>query len=131
MPIDYHIDSDQRLVVARAYGAVVREDLFAYQRDVWSRPEVAGFSELVDMSGAEMLGDARAEEMLALAELAARMDPPGGRAGRLAILAPQDLAFGLGRVYQAYREQTGGGTKQVGVFRTMDEALRWLAQPPA
>ena len=43
---------------------------------------------------------------------------------------PRDLIFGLGRMYQACREQSERGTKQVGVFRTMDEALRWLRLNP-
>jgi hypothetical protein len=127
MPIDYRIDGEQRLVVARAHGAVSREEMVAYQVEVWSRPEVAGFSELVDMTDADLTGEAHAEGLLSLAELSAGMDSQT-HASRFAIVAPQDLFFGLGREYQVYRELSGGSTKEVGVFRTMDEALRWLAE---
>jgi len=126
MPITYRIDRDQRLVAARAHGVLTAQDLFAYQNDVWSRPEVMGYSELMDMTDAQEVVDPSAEGIQALAELSARMDHPSA-GGAFAIVAPQDLAFGLGRMYQAYREAGGNEAKPVGVFRTMDEALRWLA----
>jgi hypothetical protein len=53
MPIDYHIDHAHRLVVARGRGIFSTSDVMTYQLEVWSQPEVAGFDELVDMSGVE------------------------------------------------------------------------------
>ena len=47
-------------------------------------------------------------------------------AARFAIVAPTDLAFGLGRMYGAHRSMEDRSTKQVGVFRTLDEALTFL-----
>jgi hypothetical protein len=125
MPFDYRIDHEQRLVVTRGHGALSERDFFSYQREVWSRPEVAGYSELIDMSDVGEVVEPSPDGVYALAELAARMDPPSG-SGMLAIVAPRDVTFGLGRMYQAYREQSERSTKQVGVFRTLDEALRWL-----
>jgi hypothetical protein len=49
MPIGYRVDHNRRLVAARAHGILVAEDLFGYQREAWSRPDVAGYDELVDM----------------------------------------------------------------------------------
>ena len=45
---------------------------------------------------------------------------------RFAIVAPRDFEFGLGRMYEAHREQDSRSTKRVGVFRTREEALAWL-----
>jgi hypothetical protein len=45
---------------------------------------------------------------------------------RLAIVAPDHLAFAIGRMYGAYREMHPLNTKQVEVFRTMQEALHFL-----
>jgi hypothetical protein len=53
------------------------------------------------------------------------MDAPG-TSSRFAIVAPDALAFGLGRMYQAYRELRSGGAKQVAVFRTRGEAFAFL-----
>ena len=44
-------------------------------------------------------------------------------AGRVAIVAPQDLSFGVFRVYAAHREQT---QVKLSVFRSEQEALDWL-----
>jgi hypothetical protein len=50
---------------------------------------------------------------------------------RFAIVAPADVAFGLGRMYQAYRTLDRRSTKEVGVFRTMREALAFLRREDA
>jgi hypothetical protein len=50
------------------------------------------------------------------------MEPPGVRR-RVAIAAPDDVAFGMARMFEAYRH--GGGTEYA-VFRDMSEARRWL-----
>jgi len=52
---------------------------------------------------------------------------------RFAIVSPEDLGFGLGRMFQAYREMEKGSRKEVGVFRTLNEAFAWLEirNPPA
>jgi hypothetical protein len=47
-------------------------------------------------------------------------------ASRFAIVAPTDLAFGLGRMYGSYRSLDDRSTKLVGVFRSRDDALRFL-----
>jgi len=55
----------------------------------------------------------------------AEMDKPGSSL-RLAIVAPGDFAFGLGRMYSAYREMNAQSTKQVAVLRALPRALGWL-----
>jgi hypothetical protein len=125
MPIEYRIDSRRGLVVATALGTLTDEDVFGYQREVWSRPDVAGYDELVDMSQVERIVLPSADRVRELAAFSAGMDDPSP-GSRFAIFAPTDLAFGLGRMYETYRGLAGGGTKQVGVFRTLAEALVFL-----
>ena len=59
----------------------------------------------------------------ALAELAARMDDKAAYS-RLGIVASEDIAFGLGRMFQTYRELVrefeGRGTKEMAV-----SSARW------
>ena len=43
---------------------------------------------------------------------------------KVAIVAPQDLAFGEMRAFEVYREQRGHAAARV--FRTRQEALAWL-----
>ena len=93
MPIEYRIDHERRLVMAKDRGILI-----------------------VPPS---------AERMRDLARLSARMEA-GASAAKFASVAPSDFAFGLGRMYGAYREMQDRSTKQLGVFRTMDEALAFL-----
>ena len=125
MPIDHHIDHDRRLVRARCLGILTDEDIFGYQREVWSRPDVSGYDELVDLSEVEEIALPSAGRVRELARLSASMDPRSP-SSKLAIVAPDDLAFGLGRVYEAYREGNDQSTKRVGLFRSLADALTFL-----
>ena len=125
MPIDVHVDHARRLVVARATGVLTDGDVFGYQRETWSRADVAGYDELVDMMGVKRIELPSAARARDLASVASGMDRPG-RPSRFAIVAPQDEAFGLGRMYQAFREMDPTSAKEVAVFRTTEEALALL-----
>ena len=125
MPIEYRIDHEARIVVARGFGVITDSDVFGYQRTVWSRPDVAGFDELVDMRDVQTIVPPSSERVKQLAAVSAVMDAPGSPS-KFAIVASDDLAFGLGRMYQSYRESNKNSTKEVAVFRTRDAALHWL-----
>lgn len=127
MPLSYRVDHARRLVIVVAHGSIKPDDMVRYQKKVWSSPEVAGYAELVDMTEVEMIGDASSQRMDALAQLSASMDQPG-KAAKFAIVAPQDEIFGLGRMYEAYRESMPGSTKRVAVFRNQEDAMAWLAE---
>jgi hypothetical protein len=111
--------------MAKGYGTLTHEDIFGYQRDVWSIPELAGYDELVDMSHVEHIALPSTERIRELARLSAGMDACS-LASRFAIVAPTDLAFGLGRMYATYRSLDDRSTKQVGVFRSQEAALAFL-----
>jgi hypothetical protein len=125
MPIEYRIDHKRRLVIARGIGALVHEDFMGYQQSVWSDPAIASYNELVDMTGVENIELESSSRIKELAMTSAGMDAPGAER-RFAIVAKDDLAFGLGRMYEAYREMQPQSRKRVGVFRTMREALEYL-----
>ncbi len=44
MPIEFTIDHARRLVTAIARGTLTGQEVFGYQRDAWSRPEVQGYN---------------------------------------------------------------------------------------
>lgn len=130
MQIEYWIDHERSLVWARGHGVLTDHDIFQYQREVWSRPEVAGYSELMDMSAVEHIAVESTARVWQLAHLSAGMDDPIRRA-RFAIFAPTDLAFGMGRMYESYRGLQPSATKEVGVFRLREEALAFLGLKPS
>ena len=125
MPIEYHIDHVRRLVLATGHGTFTDEDVFGYQCEVWSRADVAGYDELVDMSDVQAIVLPSARRVLELADLSAGMDE--NVSARFAIVAPDNLAYGLGRMYEAYRGTNKRSTKIVRVFRSRPEAIAWLA----
>jgi uncharacterized protein (DUF169 family) len=47
---------------------------------------------------------------------------------RIAIVAPQDLAYGLSRMFGVYRDQESHSS--AGVFRNKKEAMEWLKKQP-
>jgi len=125
VPVKYRIDHQRHLILTWGQGTVLAQDMFDYQRTVWSRPDVAGYSEIVDMTLAETIESPTAKNMRDLASLSAEM-AESVATGRLAIVAPQQLVFGLGRMYEAYREMQPGTKKQMAVFRTLGEASVYL-----
>ncbi len=126
MPLEYRIDRERRVVVATATRTLSDEDVFAYQREAWSRGELAGYDEIVDFSPVEELIVSSGERVRALADLAAAMDVPGV-SSRLAIVAPHDLVYGFARMFETYRSMGRSSAKTVAVFRSMQAALDWLA----
>jgi len=127
MSVDYQVDHDRRLVRVRLGGVITPEALFEYQQAVWSDPAVTGYDELVEMNGVERVEAPSPSNVSALAGFSAKMDGDTGPT-KLAIVATDDLTFGLGRMYQAYREMKPGSTKEVAVFRSMPDALAWLGR---
>jgi hypothetical protein len=125
MPIDFVVDHEQRLIMTKAHGTMTHEDIAGYQQAIRSRRELIGYNELVDMSQVERIALESIDRVRELAARSAGMDgdaPPS----RLAIFAPTSEAFGLGRMYQTYRGLDARSKKEVGVFRTMEEAMAFL-----
>lgn len=132
MPIEYHIDPQQRLVSARGLGVFSDADIFTYQREVWSLPLVKGFDELVDMSLVESIAPRMptGPRIQQLASESAAADDPSV-ATKFAIVAPSPLAYGLARELQSYRELEPSSTKQIGVFRNLEGAIEFLGKRPS
>jgi hypothetical protein len=127
MPIQPQIDHGLRLVIARLEGVVTVKEVFAYQTEIWSRPDVMGYNELVDMrnvTNIEMPSPNR-DQMKHLAWLAATMDK-SATPTKFAILAPDNLTFGYSQMYAAFRNVDQNSPKRVSVFRKLDEALEFL-----
>lgn len=122
------VDHEHRLVLARGRGTFSDQDVFQYQREVWSLPEVAGYDELMDLTDVNAIPEASTERLMDLAVLAVEMDTSGKRS-KFAIIAPEDLAFGLAGMFATFRGADERSKKDVAVFRTRAEALAFLGVP--
>lgn len=127
MPIETLVDHVRRLVVGRAHGMLRIDEIFEYQRSAWSRSDVEGYDEIVDLTEVTEIESAPSTRARELASVAASMDAQA-RSPRLAIVATADFAFGLARMYATYRGLQEGGTKSVEVFRTLAAAREWLGR---
>lgn len=125
MPMQYRIDAGRRLIVSRAVGTLTDAEIFAYQAEISSRADLAGFDELIDMSVVERIELPSIDRVRTLATHSAATEPGPGTS-RIAVVAPDDLSYGLGRMYQTYRHGDPSNVRHVGVFRTMAEALAFL-----
>jgi len=47
------------------------------------------------------------------------------KGGKTAVVAPQDIEFGLARTFEAY---TAGEQRDLMVFRTHEEAIEWIEE---
>ena len=125
MPIDYVIDHEHRVVRARGWGVFTDEDVFGYQSAVWTRPEVRGYDELVDVTDVQHISLPSIGRIRDLANLSVQRDDPE-RVAKFAIVAPGDISYMIARLYKAIRGATTGNTRKIAVFHTLPEALRFL-----
>jgi hypothetical protein len=130
MPITVHVDPSLRVRYAAASGVVTDADVLEGYGEVLADPAYdPSIDQLFDGSAIERL-EVTPAAVMRLAELVARADraiAPGVRP-RVAIVAPADAAFGLARMYEAYRESQQS-PKQYFVCRTAEDARRWLGIP--
>lgn len=125
MPLVYRVDHEARVVIAAGYGTLGEDDVFGHQREISARTDIAGYDQLADMTHVTQIALPHPDRVADLATEAAGMDATHGPA-KLAIVAPGDLAFGIGRMYKARREMDPRTTMEVGVFRAMNDALEFL-----
>ena len=126
MPMTYRVDHEAKVVFAEGTGTVTDDDVFNSQREVWSRPDVRGYNELVDVSAVKHVKLPSAQRVRDLAELSAEMEAQAGEAKRFAIVATSPIVYGLSRMFQTYREMDQRNRTQVKVFRNRQEALAFL-----
>ena len=125
MPLTFRLDRKAHVIVAAAYGTLTDDQVFDYQREISSRDDTIGYDELVDVTYVKEIALPSTDRVRDLAALAAGKDAVRG-SSRLAIVAPGDLAFALGRMFQTNRELDPRSRREVGVFRTTKEALAFL-----
>lgn len=118
MGADYSIVSEQRLVHMTLAGRLTDADLLAVQArmrdDERFQPD---YRQLVDATALSEVA-VTPEGLCAVAACAA-----WGAGSRRVMVAPLEVAYAMGRMYQKLRE---GGEDRVAVFTDWSEALAWL-----
>jgi len=129
MSVEHIIDHDARLIITAWTGAASEQSLADalrnYQQTIKASRECQSYNELLDFS---LITDVElsARGMIALSRLAQQSDR-SDMWTRLALLVSSPLAFGLAKMYVAYRSLVPGSHKDLSVFRIRSDALAWLS----
>ncbi len=119
MPCNYRIDEERRLVITTAWDRLTGADVVDHQRKLLNDPgferDFFQFLDFADVTEMQM-------DRVTVAALA-RFDLFSAKSRR-AFFAPTALAFGMSRMFMAFREFHG--EEQMDVFTDRGEALRWL-----
>lgn len=119
MPAEYQIDKSQGLVLSRAWGVLLREDLTAHGERLRGDPDFKPhYRQLWDFT-AIAKSELSYTQLTAMAKISIFAPT-----SRRAILAPVDVVFGMARMFQMLKESEG--ETGIRVFRERSEALRWL-----
>jgi hypothetical protein len=119
LPIEYVIDTEQRLIATTVTGVVAASEMLAHYRTLQADPAFdPAFDAIVDFSGAAPFG-ASGEEVRELAR-----NVPGATGTRRALVVDRDLHYGFGRMASSAR----ASELEIQVFRSRAEALAWLGR---
>lgn len=123
MPVEYSIRGG--VLTLEMVGIYEPRDMvraFLEAMDDPECPQPVGL--LLDVSRSESLATRPAQEIRKMAEY---LGPYSDRiGGRVAVVAPEDVQFGLSRIGAAHSEGIGVNAR---VFRSAAEAVRWLGDP--
>lgn len=118
MPIESRFDSERNLLITAAEGPLTADDVRSHQSTLASNPDFDPDADhLFDLSRVTDfdVGPGRIRDIASVAIFS--------KASRRAVVAPEDVLFGLSRMYTGYRD---AAAENLRVFRTLEEALAWL-----
>jgi hypothetical protein len=129
MPIDIRVHSAGRVRYSLCTGVVTDADMVAaYERVVGDPAFDPTLNVLADMRAVERV-DITPGAIRLVAERRARNERLLRGQPRVAVVVATDFAFGLARMYGAYRDEQSdqeGDARRYFVRRTMPEARDWL-----
>lgn len=127
MPIRVRTSTELGLVDIVFEGEVTEEEFDRHVTPLVELPEFRLIPlTLVDMTTA-IQSDGTSEIVRRHARrAAANIDREIGSGSKLALVATRDLFFGFSRMYEILRDES---PVEVGVFRSLPEAIQWLGLP--
>jgi len=125
MPITYTIDPARRRVTLVYTGTITDRELCEVFDRLYQDPaHRIGMDELSDLRAVHNV-TVTSVGLQALADQTARNLDHAHQSWRVAVVAPQDVVFGLARMYGLFREDS---PELVRVFRDLASAEAWLDQ---
>lgn len=132
MSADHHIDSKNQLIVTTWEGEAnddeLIEALMKYQKDIQCHPDNIGYNELVDFTKVTTI-KFTTKGIKEIGRIASLTDDIKTN-GKLAFIVSSNLAYGLLRMYEAYRYIKSKPNKEIRVFKNEKDALEWILDKP-
>jgi hypothetical protein len=123
MSIQYEIDSGRHLIHTRCAGPVTLPEVLEHFRALGADPGIGGaldvlldFSDLTTFPSSDQVQSVAYRIRDLMPKIAWR---------HCAVVAPRDVAFGIGRMFEMLSDRYFRATM---VFRRLDEAEHWLAR---
>ncbi len=127
MPIVYSIIKEHRLIVSVHVGTVPDDEFLRSYKRLFQDPAFdESYNMLVDLRQATS-GERSTTALRSLSSAVEQRYRNVELAPKTAIIAPTDISYGLGRMYQSFVDAVPG---EVVIFRAADAALAWLDAPP-
>jgi len=118
------LDSVARVVRSRGWGVFTDDDLLNHlerMRELFADGTLdSTWAQVADCSAVESFHDVSSEGLCRQARL-----NPWPKGSLRAVIAPSDIGFGLGRMYEQLCEDQG---ENVRIVRSKAEALAWITQ---
>jgi len=128
MPANHHIDNNNQLIITTWEGIACDiefiEAIKHYQNNIQNRPDCITYNEVVDLSKVTSL-KLTTEGIKTIGSIASNTDSKELNK-KLALIVSSNLAFGLARMYEAYRSFSNTSNKQIRVFKNSSDAFLWV-----
>ncbi len=114
----FEIEEYEKYVKLTGYGIATLEDCKKLIRAISKDGAYVSARRLYDLNECKLR--LTSDDMKSLADLAKPLDPSQSR---IAVVASEDLNYGLARMHAVFREHDNFSIR---AFRDEDEAIRWL-----
>ena len=127
MSANHHIDNNNQLIVTTWEGEACDiefiEAIKKYQNNIQNSPDCINYNEVVDLRKVTNL-KLTTKGIKIIGSIASNTDTKEINK-KLALIVSSNLAFGLARMYEAYRSFSNNANKEIRVFKNETEAFKW------
>ena len=128
MPAKHDIDKANKLIITTWGGEASDNELIAamsrYQQEIRCNSDYQLYDELLDFSHTTKF-DLSTKGIKEIGKIAQQSDRPDVQT-KVAIIVNSALAFGLSKMYIAYRNLLPNSNKELKAFKNRTDALDWL-----
>jgi len=128
MPAHHHIDSKAQLIITTWEGEArdveFIEALKKYQKDIQNHIDYISYNEVVNLSHITSI-KITTEGIKTIALIASDTDNHETNR-KLALIVSSNLAYGLAKMYEAYRSFSKNAYKEIRVFKDENDAFEWV-----